>query len=116
MRQACEWIEQAIGPCGEHAPQHHTCIESCEDKISGGALNALTCEVADGCKTPGLCEGMDVADAPAECVDACAAVAGDTCAEYPGGCIAACQGLYVGSGLRALRRRLQTRKGSTTRD
>ncbi|MDP6942955.1 MAG: hypothetical protein QF464_02300 [Myxococcota bacterium] len=79
-------------------PNQEMCTAACETKVADGALADVACEYADQCETDGLCEGLDIASAPAECVDACASVTPDTCEAYPGGCVAACQGLFIGSG------------------
>jgi hypothetical protein len=79
-------------------PNQEMCMAVCDTKIADGALASVACEYADQCQTDGLCEGLVVDNAPAECVDACATIAGDTCSDYPGGCVAACQGLFTGSG------------------
>ena len=79
-------------------PNQEMCMAVCDTKIADGSLGSVACEFADKCETDGLCEGLVVDNAPVECVDACATVAGDTCSDYDGGCVAACQGLVVGSG------------------
>jgi len=79
-------------------PNEEMCQAACDTKVTDGALADVACEYADKCQTPGMCEGLDLDTPPMECVDACAGAPETTCADYPGGCVAACQGLFIGSG------------------
>ena len=89
------------GMCDEGTmcdPALESCVGSCQAKKEVGKLADVACEYASQCAAPENCLDIEPASNPL-CVDACMNAPPSVCIDQLEGCVAACTGLVVGSGI-----------------